>query len=429
MLHWYPNFLGGGAVTNAVIGLAVAQVRLGARVGVVAARSTGEPLYQPVYELPGVDIIEWSPQWTARCGRFLMRGIPRSLSSSVRKWAPNIVHIHGEFNPDNLWVPRLFTGPLVLSPHGAFHSPPPQMSMRRLKMLYMSVARRLLYARVAAFHALSPLEHEHIASVLPNSHIYCIPQGPALAVDQAAALPIADDDRRNGCPVRLLYVGRLDVFTKGLDILLQAYADASRELHPTRVITLTLVGPDWRGGMAQLKDQVQKLGISESVRFTGPVRSSSVKAFLTRSDVYIQLSRHDAFGLSVAEALGVGKPAILSDKIGITSFPEIEALPQVRIVTPTVSAATSAIIEVVTLLQETKSEAGTVRRAVPELLSWRDTAMQHIATYRCLCNGSDRAKVSDRSCAKTAARGSGSVDDELRQKSMRQASIGGIGAP
>src|SRR5690606_31053748 len=62
------------------------------------------------------------------------------------------------------------------------------------------------------------------------------------------------------------FLGRLDPASKGLDLLLDAFADlASSEAR------LVIAGPDWRGSVEALKVRARSHGLESSVIFTGPL--------------------------------------------------------------------------------------------------------------------------------------------------------------
>jgi len=376
ILHWYPNFQAGGGVANAVLGLALGQARLGAEVYVAAVRSSYGPLYEPM-QVEEVRLVEWEPNRTVRVRRACLRQ-PRS--DDVRRFqatTPDLVHVHGEMNPDNLWIPQLFTCPMILSPHGGFH---PQVFKRRARMaksLYFQIARLMLYRHMRAFHALCGAEREHILRLLPDAQVYCVPGGPNVRVPVVfSPSPPAEDSGR----VRFSFVGRLDVFTKGLDILLEAFAEAGRVLPGPRIV-LTLVGPDWRSSMAWLKHRAYELGIGDQVTMTGAVPGRGVASILQQTDVYVQLSRHDGFPLSVSEALLAGKPAILSDAIGTTSYHEVALLPHVRILPPRVKEAAGAIADFAHRLPELKRSAEQHEGVIREFFSWARIAGLQLSTY------------------------------------------------
>ena len=376
VLHWYPNYLGGGGVANAVLGLSAGQSRLGAAVGIAAAQLSGPALYEPMRGANGVSLLEWQPRWVLRSGQIRLRHVPGAALRRLRAFNPDIVHVHGEFNPDNLWVPYVFRCPVILSPHGGFR-PAARTGIRRtLKRLYFLTARALLYRRVAAVHAVSPVERAHIMHVLPDQRVFCIPQGPNIRA-YASEAPGRQTAPEGG--VQFVFVGRLDVFTKGLDILLEAFAAAGGLVG--RQVTLTLVGPDWRGGRAWLQKRGRELGIASKVLFAGALSGHEVASVLSCADVYVQLSRYDSFSLSVSEALLGGKPSILSEGIGVASYPEVAALPHVRVIPPRVVDATNAMVEFVARLDELRTAARHNEPRVADFFSWERIARSQLEMY------------------------------------------------
>lgn len=65
-----------------------------------------------------------------------------------------------------------------------------------------------------------------------------------------------------------------------------------------------------------LKEQAERLGIAERVRFTGLVKYSRLAEFYAASDVLLFTSEHEPYGLPVNEAMICGIPAIVSDRVG-----------------------------------------------------------------------------------------------------------------
>jgi glycosyltransferase involved in cell wall biosynthesis len=379
ILHWYPNFLDGGSVANAVLGLAAAEARQGAQVVIAAARLSRPPMYEPVDVPPDVAVCSWLPSRTLRIGGRLARLVPHREVARLRALHPDLVHEHGEFNLDNLWVPGLFRCPVVISPHGACHPVVLAKSRRRLKRLYLAAEDLLLRGHVSCFHALSPAEADHLKAVFPNGATYCVPQGPGVLVPQISPR-CSGLQTAGGQKIRLLFVGRLDVFTKGLDILLPAFAIAASRWGGGRM-HLVLAGPDWRGGRSWLEHRASELGIGERVEFTGPLRGRELGAVLAGADIYVQLSRHEGFPLSVAEALLASKPAVLSSAIGTISYPEIASLPHVRIVPPCAEKAARAMIAMAEGLPEMTSAALGSHQALRAFFSWDRVARLHLDQY------------------------------------------------
>jgi glycosyltransferase involved in cell wall biosynthesis len=382
ILHWYPNFLGGGGVANAVLGLAKSQAELGAEVAIACAVTQGKPLYQPMENFLGnIQIFCWHPKWKFKFGNLMWRQIPRESIEQMRKFNSDVVHVHGEFNPDNWHVPKIFNAPIILSPHGAFHPVVLKKSKPKLKVLYLRVAKRFLYRHVCAFHALSPAEAEHIQALLGHVNVYTLPQGASLHVAQS--FDSLKHREQSNDEVRFIFVGRLDIYTKGLDILLEAFAKAVQAL-PDRNIHLILVGPDWKGSLVILKEMAYKLGCGNRVTFTDAMPGEQVAKILAQSDVYVHLSRHEGFPLSITEALLTGKPAILSKEIGLVSYAEIASLPHVKVISPEKEEAVSAIVQFAKKLPELKIYASAHQEKLREFFDWRKIAKEHLKYYECI---------------------------------------------
>jgi glycosyltransferase involved in cell wall biosynthesis len=374
ILHWYPNFLGGGGVANAVLGLAIAQAELGHDVTVAAAEPANAPLYEPM-DAEGVQLTTFRERRRVQRAGLRLRLIERADKERLRALAPDVVHAHGEFNPDNLWAVRLFDAPAFLSPQGAFHPVVLQKSRRLGKHAYLPVARRFLYSRLAAMHVLSPDEARDVRAALGDVPVYTAPQGGNIRVR-----PLAQR-RSSGGPVRFVSVGRLDVYTKGLDVLLDAFAAA----RATAPVELTVVGPDWKGGRGVLEQRAAALGLNGTVRFTGPLPGADVAEELRRADVYVQLSRHEGLPLAVTEALAAGKPAVLSSAIGTCSIPEVQRLRHVVVTEPDAATASAALAGAATSIDDLRTAAGEHAGDVQQLFSWRRIAQLHVDRYERAC--------------------------------------------
>jgi glycosyltransferase involved in cell wall biosynthesis len=378
VLHWYPNFLHGGGCANAVLGLATAQARQGAHVIIAAAAPSDRPLYQSLEAPPGVELLVWQPSRTLEIGGQHVRLAHRREIAKLSALDPDVVHAHGEFNVDNLRVPRLFRCAVVISPHGACHPVVLAKSRRIAKRLFLAIESILLASRIRVFHALSPAEAEHLAAVFSNVVSYCVPQGPSVLVDSRLLPASPPTGKSSG--VSFLFLGRLDVFTKGLDILLEAFAAVSRRAGGGSE-RLILAGPDWRGGRGWLERRAAELGVEKRVEFTGPLVGAQVGTVLNAADVYVQLSRHEGFPLSVAEALLAGKPAVLSRAVGTVSYAEIASLEHVQVVPPRVEAAAAAMVEAAEHLPAMTAAASSSWKMLADFFSWDRIARLHLSQY------------------------------------------------
>lgn len=117
----------------------------------------------------------------------------------------------------------------------------------------------------------------------------------------------------------LLFLGRIHE-KKGCDLLIEAFARvAARE----PALHLVMAGPDQTGWQARLHALAQQLGVSERITWTGLLQGELKWGALLAAEAFILPSHQENFGIAVAEALAVGTPVLISDKVNI--WREIEA--------------------------------------------------------------------------------------------------------
>jgi rhamnosyl/mannosyltransferase len=115
---------------------------------------------------------------------------------------------------------------------------------------------------------------------------------------------------------RGLFVGRM-VYYKGVDVLLRAAALLPR-------LSLLLVGDGpLRPGLELL---ARDLGISGRVRFVSPVDDESYPSLFRLADFFVlpSVSPSEAFGLSLAEAMASGLPAVSTELGTGTSYVNLD---------------------------------------------------------------------------------------------------------
>ncbi len=55
---------------------------------------------------------------------------------------------------------------------------------------------------------------------------------------------------------------------------------------------------------------------TENAEYVGPVSDTEIPGLLRESDVLLQASRYEPFGLTVGEALAAGVPVIATSEVG-----------------------------------------------------------------------------------------------------------------
>jgi glycosyltransferase involved in cell wall biosynthesis len=110
-----------------------------------------------------------------------------------------------------------------------------------------------------------------------------------------------------------LYLSRIHV-KKGCDLLIEAFAsiaDKDKTLH------LVIAGPDPTGLANKLKDQADKLGLTNRITWPGMLQGKMKWGAFYAAEVFCLPSHQENFGIVVAEALACGKPVLISNKVNI----------------------------------------------------------------------------------------------------------------
>ena len=115
----------------------------------------------------------------------------------------------------------------------------------------------------------------------------------------------------------ILFLGRL-VSKKSPDLLLEAYARWREGAGKGMPSVVVLAGPEEGDGyLGKIETLSQRLGLGESVLFTGPLYDDAKWAAYCDADIFVLPSQHENFGNTAAEAIACGTPVIITDRCGI----------------------------------------------------------------------------------------------------------------
>ncbi|MEO7368619.1 MAG: glycosyltransferase family 4 protein [Gemmatimonadaceae bacterium] len=124
----------------------------------------------------------------------------------------------------------------------------------------------------------------------------------------------------------LLYFGRLDIFHKGIDTLLQAVQLMAKRRPP---LELRIAG---RGSSAEkIKAMIAELGVEHNVKLLGAVSDAERNELLATAAVQLMPSRFEGFGLAAAEAMAAGVPLVAA---AVGSLPEVVDAPRGGVLVP-----------------------------------------------------------------------------------------------
>jgi glycosyltransferase involved in cell wall biosynthesis len=241
----------------------------------------------------------------------LSRYLESDLAGLVLAWQPHILHFHSVHIPrnvalaDHLGCARV---PYCVTVHGGLFREALQRSRLRKAVFDVLFERR--YLNDALFiHAVSPHEVDAIRRLGVTRPVVVVPNGVPPGADAPAERPDALFERYPFLRRRrvFMFIGRLDPWQKGLDLLVAAFAQARLD-----DAALVLVGPDWRGSQRSLKGLADQLGVRSPVVFTGPAFGEDRANLFAAADVFVHPSRWEGLSLSVLAAAAAGKPCLIT---------------------------------------------------------------------------------------------------------------------
>lgn len=238
--------------------------------------------------------------------KYDLAGTARALNAELAAQAPDIVHTHLNFS--NVFGARAAHR---LGAHAVRHDHSGFVDKGALYRLRRSVGEKLAGGPNTHVIAVSKAVRDFNVSLgVPLERITVIGNGIDLARFNPDAT-VLDLGWSRGTPV-VGFMGRL-FWYKGLDLLIKA-APLILKAAPGVKFAVAGDGPQ----RSQLERAVGRAGLADAFRFFGHIDDRA--GFYAALDILAAPSRHESFGLAVAEAMAAGKPVVAARVGGI---PEI----------------------------------------------------------------------------------------------------------
>jgi len=231
-------------------------------------------------------------------------------SNFIRKNGSNFDVIIENFLPATPFFSKFLTKtPVILQVQGimerhAFKKYKPLFS---IPMYFMENLYPRLYDR---FIFVSPVTQKKVLSMFRRKTVssYLIPNG----INEELLKITPRDDRY------ILFMSRIDIYTKGLDILIKAFSRIAGQYSDTKLL---LAGYEFNSFHDLVSDC--PLHIRKRIEYVGFARNENRTRLLSGAALVVLPSRHESHPVSVLEAAACEKPLIVSD-IPELNFVELE---------------------------------------------------------------------------------------------------------
>ena len=239
---------------------------------------------------------------------FLKQKNPFTISKELKKAMiakkdKAIFHIHGGWIPVFYSLAKLLDKHqinFVITPHGAYNT----IAMERsfwLKKIYFSLFEKKILERTSKIHCIGKSEVEGLCKIYTTSKICLLPYGyEAYSVQK-------NKEYEKGQEFVIGFVGRVDVYTKGLDLLLEAFNIFSK-IHWNSKLWIIGDGNDKKKFEVSIKTKK----LEGKVVLFGGVFGIEKELLIKQMAVFAHPSRNEGLPSSVLEASGMGIPCLVS---------------------------------------------------------------------------------------------------------------------
>ena len=210
------------------------------------------------------------------------------------------VYVYGFFSKLR---PFLHLGiPYIIVPHSQL-----TREAQKQKVIKKAIANSLFYKRfikkAACIQYLSEGERES-SECKYRTRNYVAPNGISVRPNQK-------NHRVPRPKIKSVFVGRIDIYQKGLDLLVEAISITKEHLQKAG-FELIIYGPSQHHSKEKLESKIGLLGLDSLVFINDPVYDQEKEKVLEEADCFILTSRFEGHPVSLIEALSYGVPCLVS---------------------------------------------------------------------------------------------------------------------
>ncbi|RNL11386.1 hypothetical protein DMP11_03180 [Parvibacter caecicola] len=303
---------------------------------------------------------------------------PVSLDEVKRAWRkPDIVVFHEAYRFPYLAIAKQLKSegiPYFVIPHGELS----EQALKK-KALKKMVANAIFFNKfIRESAALQLLSDKEMQSTAFKAKKFVATNGIFMPKNVKASF--------SGEGIRFVYVGRLDAYHKGLDLMMDAIALNADYLRGKRT-SFEIYGPDYKGRFANVERLVSERSLGDIVSVSPAVCGKEKEEILLSSDVFLQTSRFEGMPMGILEALSYGLPCALTRGTTMGGF--IEEYGAGWIADNTVDSISRMLLEVTEADEDDMwAKSAKARSLAMQEFSWQTVAACAVARYEDLLQSS-----------------------------------------
>lgn len=137
-----------------------------------------------------------------------------------------------------------------------------------------------------------------------NKHYFIVPNG--IVLPECSKLYFNKVDKISG-----LFIGRIDIYQKGLDLLVKACRRVQNELRADNIV-IKLYGPSRDDEKSKLQDMLIQSNVDDIIELRDAISGKKKEEVILKSDFFIMTSRFEGHPMALIEALSYGLPCMVT---------------------------------------------------------------------------------------------------------------------
>ncbi len=192
-------------------------------------------------------------------------------------------------------------------------------------------------------------------------------------------LPEIGKAQFSGQGVKFCFIGRLDVYHKGLDLLMKAI-QKQRNLLLKENAVIKLYGPDYQGRHNQIRQMFLQYGIEGQITVNAPVYGEDKIAAQMDADIFVQTSRLEGMPMGILETLSYGLPCLVTRGTNLGEL--IEAYDAGWVAETDADSIAEQLEKAMTQRHLWEQKSQNARKLIAENFCWEQVAGNTIEQYR-----------------------------------------------
>lgn len=230
------------------------------------------------------------------------------LSAPFNK--PDLVVFHEIYYPVYLSYSRELRKrniPYIIIPHGGLTK-----DAQNIKKLKKQIANPLLFNRfIYGAKAVQCLSQFELDATKKHNTKFVATNGIAVPKTKKASF--------NNEKIQFVYIGRIAVYHKGLDILLEAVNYIKEYLEEKKCV-FSIYGPSEESQYEKMKSMLDQHRLHNIVKLHPAVSGEEKEKVLLDADIFIQTSRFEGMPMGILEAQSYGVPCLVTKGTTLGDF-------------------------------------------------------------------------------------------------------------